>query len=112
MGTSSWFMSTKHCICFAIGFFLFSSNGYALKAPFRPQDLLPFLPREISWPLLKYLRSPVDILPTFVGSASSPNDTVEWKGACFYENKAWMEFHNKNGSEFGGGTLHLEARTN
>ncbi|KAF8410717.1 hypothetical protein HHK36_003254 [Tetracentron sinense] len=73
-------------------------------------DLLPLLPMELSWPLLNSLRSPIDILPTFVGSASSPNDTLEWKGACFYKNRAWMEFHNKSGSEFGGGTLHIKAR--
>lgn len=51
----------------------------------------------------------MDLLPAFVGSASSLNDTVEWKGACFYENHAWMEFHNKSGSEFGGGTLHIKV---
>lgn len=44
-----------------------------------------------------------------MGSASSPSDSLEWKGACFYENTAWMEFHNKTGSEFGGGTLHIKV---
>ncbi|KAJ6332778.1 hypothetical protein OIU77_008767 [Salix suchowensis] len=56
-----------------------------------------------------FLFEDMDLLPTFVGAASSFNDTGEWKGACFYENRAWMEFHNKTGSEFGGGTLHLEV---
>ncbi|XP_068669364.1 uncharacterized protein [Aristolochia californica] len=81
----------------------------AIKTPFRPQDLLPLLPRQVSWPLLNSLRSPVDLLPTFVGVASSSNSTPEWKGACFYKNRAWMEFHNKSGSAFGGGTLHLKV---
>ncbi|XP_068644365.1 uncharacterized protein [Aristolochia californica] len=81
----------------------------AIKTPFRPQDVLPLLPRQVSWPLLTSLRSAVDLLPTFVGAASSSNSTPEWKGACFYENMAWMEFHNKSGSAYGGGTLHLKA---
>ncbi|KAI8552802.1 hypothetical protein RHMOL_Rhmol06G0296300 [Rhododendron molle] len=84
-------------------------HAHGLKLPFRPKDVLPFLPRPISWPILSYLRSPVDILPSFVGAVSSPNGSLEWKGACFYKNRAWMEFHNKSGSEFGGGTLHIKV---
>ncbi|KAK1283422.1 hypothetical protein QJS10_CPB21g00918 [Acorus calamus] len=83
--------------------------GSLLKPPFKPMDLLPLLPRELSWPILNTLNSAVDLLPSFVGAVSSPNSSVEWKGACFYENKAWMEFHNKTGSRYGGGTLHLKA---
>ncbi|KAG5546463.1 hypothetical protein RHGRI_018598 [Rhododendron griersonianum] len=84
-------------------------HAHGLKLPFRPKDVLPFLPRPISWPILSSLRSPVDILPSFVGAVSSPNGSLEWKGACFYKNRAWMEFHNKSGSEFGGGTLHIKV---
>ncbi|KAB1215216.1 hypothetical protein CJ030_MR4G025816 [Morella rubra] len=87
----------------------FSPLSHAAKLPFHPEDLLPLLPRQVSWPILNSLHSPVDLLPSFVGAASSQNDTVEWKGACFYNNTAWMEFHNKSGSEFGGGTLHIEV---
>ena len=86
------------------------SATQSLTVPFHPQDVLPLLPRQVSWPILNYLSSAVDLLPTFVGAASSQNNTVEWKGACFYENTAWMEFHNKSGSEFGGGTLHIKVR--
>ncbi|XP_048321246.2 uncharacterized protein LOC107431793 [Ziziphus jujuba] len=81
----------------------------AVKLPFHPRDVLPLLPRHISWPVLNSLHGAVDLLPSFVGSASSPDDALEWKGACFYENTAWMEFHNKTGSEFGGGTLHIKV---
>ncbi|KAE9458232.1 hypothetical protein C3L33_09865, partial [Rhododendron williamsianum] len=84
-------------------------HAHGLKLPFRPKDVLPFLPRPISWPILSSLRSPIDILPSFVGAVSSPNGSLEWKGACFYKNRAWMEFHNKSGSEFGGGTLHIKV---
>ncbi|XP_012070792.1 uncharacterized protein LOC105632935 [Jatropha curcas] len=88
---------------------IFASQAVNLQIPFHPQDLLPLLPRQVSWPVLNYLNSPVDLLPTFVGAASSQNNSVEWKGACFYKCKAWMEFHNKTGSEFGGGTLHIKV---
>lgn len=81
----------------------------AIKLPFQPEDLLPLLPRQLSWPILNALRSPLDLLPTFVGAASASDGSLQWKGACFYENTAWMEFHNKSGSEFGGGTLHIKV---
>ncbi|KAG6482164.1 uncharacterized protein LOC122016030 [Zingiber officinale] len=79
------------------------------KAPFRPSDLIPVLPRKAAWPLLRSLRSAADLLPAFVGAASDEKGALEWKGACFYNNTAWMEFHNKSGSRFGGGTLHIET---
>lgn len=81
----------------------------SLKQPFRAIDILPILPRQVSWPILNSLNSPVDILPTFVGNVSSPDNTFEWKGTCFQQNSAWLEFHNKTGSQFGGGTLHLKV---
>lgn len=84
-------------------------DGGSWKAPLRLVDLLPLLPRRAAWPLLRSLRSAVDLLPTFVGSASSPEDDLVWGGACFYENTAWMEFHNKSQSQFGGGTLHIKV---
>ncbi|URE48663.1 hypothetical protein MUK42_14427 [Musa troglodytarum] len=80
------------------------------KAPFRPVDLLPLLPHRVAWPVLRSLRSAIDLLPTFVGAASSAEDGLEWKGACFYKTTAWMEFHNKSQSQFGGGTLHIKTK--
>ncbi|KAL8237716.1 hypothetical protein R6Q59_018797 [Mikania micrantha] len=88
----------------------YSPNAQALKAPIRPQDLLPLLPRQISWPILNSLHSAADLLPRFVGAAAIANNSdLQWKGSCFYENTAWLEFHNKSGSEFGGGTLHIKV---
>ncbi|XP_010545218.1 PREDICTED: uncharacterized protein LOC104817662 [Tarenaya hassleriana] len=84
-------------------------SSESVKLPFHPRDLLPVLPRQVSWPILNSLNSAVDLLPSFVGSASPQNDAVQWKGACFYENRAWLEFHNNSGSEFGGGTLHIKV---
>lgn len=84
-------------------------NGHGWRAPFHPRDVLPLLPRSASLPILNTFNSAVDLLPTFVGAASQSNNTLHWKGACFYENTAWMEFHNKTGSKFGGGTLHIEV---
>ncbi|RDY12246.1 hypothetical protein CR513_02984, partial [Mucuna pruriens] len=81
----------------------------ALNSPFKPRDVLPLLPRQVSWPILNRLYSAVDLLPVFVGAASSPDDNLEWKGACFYDNKAWMVFHNDSATQFGGGTLHIKV---
>ncbi|KAL4311095.1 hypothetical protein GQ457_01G005900 [Hibiscus cannabinus] len=102
------FSFLRHCLLLCC-FFFFFSHVQAVKTPFHPRDVLPLLPRQVSWPILNTLNSAVDLLPTFVGSVSSQNHIVSWKGACFYENTAWMEFHNKSGSEFGGGTLHIKV---
>ncbi|XP_019249828.1 PREDICTED: uncharacterized protein LOC109228993 isoform X2 [Nicotiana attenuata] len=80
---------------------------HGFKVPFHPKDILPFLPRQVSWPILNSLHSAVDLMPTFVGVAS--NNILEWKGACFYKNIAWLELHNKSQSQFGGGTLHIKV---
>ncbi|OVA07822.1 hypothetical protein BVC80_8645g17 [Macleaya cordata] len=106
---SLWFLLPKLCITFFVFLSFTSSHGYAWKTPFHPRDFLPLLPKKVSWPVLNSLNGAVDLLPTFVGAASSSNDTLEWKGACFYKTTAWMEFHNKTGSQFGGGTLHIKV---
>jgi len=97
-----------------------ASRGSLLEGPLRvpvlPGDLLPLLPWSVARPLLRRLalQSPADLLPAFVGAARVPGgddaDAAEWKGACFYENKAWMEFHyNGTDGGLGGGTVHLEV---
>lgn len=101
--------SSGFLLCTAIAIVLLAPQLLAVKLPFHPRDVLPLLPRHVSWPVLNSLHGAVDLLPSFVGSASTPDDSPEWKGACFYKNTAWMEFHNKTGSEFGGGTLHIEV---
>eukprot|EP01018_Ginkgo_biloba_P013703 Gb_15387 [translate_table: standard] len=83
--------------------------AYGLKAPFRPKDVLPMLPRQVSWPVLNTLHSAVDLLPLFVGSVSS-EERVEWKGACFHGNEARMEFTQKEGDQLGGGVLRIKTR--
>ncbi|KAJ3687363.1 hypothetical protein LUZ61_016527 [Rhynchospora tenuis] len=83
--------------------------SFLLKSPFRPIDLLPFLPHAISLPILKSLNSAVDLLPSFVGSVASAENKIQWKGACFYENEAWLEFHNESQSKYGGGKLHIKV---
>ncbi|AET00448.1 hypothetical protein MtrunA17_Chr5g0443721 [Medicago truncatula] len=97
------------CAITTLLIFLTCLQFSTFKSPFHPRDLLPLMPKQISWPIINSLHSAVDILPVFVAAASSPNNTPEWKGACFYKNQAWMEFHNKTGSQFGGGTLHLKV---
>ncbi|KAK1308999.1 hypothetical protein QJS10_CPA09g01207 [Acorus calamus] len=90
--------------------FMWSSLHLVPNTQVIPSDAyILHIDKELSWPILNTLNSAVDLLPSFVGAVSSPNSSVEWKGACFYENKAWMEFHNKTGSRYGGGTLHLKV---
>lgn len=82
--------------------------GEALKVPFRINDVLPVLPRQISWPVLNNLHSAVDLLPSFVGSVTPQNnDSIKWKGACFFENSARLEFTDTGDKGLGGGVLHL-----
>ncbi|KAK9276272.1 hypothetical protein L1049_005803 [Liquidambar formosana] len=87
------------------------NSAHALKVPFRVKDVLPVLPRQISWPVLNNLHSPVDLLPTFVGSVAPNNGSIGWKGACFYGNEARLEFTAGNSSQqgLGGGVLYLKT---
>jgi len=86
--------------------------------PFSPTDVLPLLPRGVAMAALWALRGVSDIFPVFVGaasaggpgSASGSGAKVRWKGACFYDNEAWLVFHNESGSRYGGGTLHIKVR--
>lgn len=80
-------------------------RGHALKVPFRVNDVLPVLPREISWPVLNNLHSAVDLLPYFVGSLTPANASVKWKGACFFDNTAKIEF----APSLEGATLYLKV---
>ncbi|KAF5943607.1 hypothetical protein HYC85_017684 [Camellia sinensis] len=82
--------------------------GESLKVPFRVNDVLPALPRQISWPVLNNLHSGVDLLPSFVGSVSPTNGSIEWKGACFFANEAQLEFTGGDRG-LGGGVLHLKV---
>lgn len=108
--SSSSSSSLSSILSIVVVLILIVSTAESVKSPFHPRDLLPHLPRQVSWPILNSLYGAADLLPTFIGTASSGNDSVDWKGACFFENTAWLEFHNKSGSEFGGGTLHIKVK--
>lgn len=86
--------------------------GQAFKVPFRINDVLPVLPRQVSWPVLNTLHSAVDLLPAFIGSVTPNNGSIDWKGACFHGNEARLEFTNsdRDDSGLGGGVLHLTVR--
>ncbi|XP_073312751.1 uncharacterized protein [Primulina huaijiensis] len=99
-------------ILFSIFFIsgVYTREAQAYKAIFRPKDLLPLLPRQVSWPILKSLNNAADLMPSFIGAATAGNTPqLQWKGACFYNNTAWLEFNNKSESKFGGGTLHIKV---
>ncbi|CAA3021659.1 Hypothetical predicted protein [Olea europaea subsp. europaea] len=105
------FFKTHHIILLLITIHAIShSKVQALKALFYPRDILPLLPRQVSWPILNTLNNAEDLLPAFVGTATTVENHLQWKGACFYNNSAWLEFHNKSKTEFGGGTLHIKVR--
>ncbi|KAK2428491.1 inositol-1,4,5-trisphosphate 5-phosphatase [Trifolium repens] len=85
---------------------------HSLKVPFRVNDVLPVLPHGISWPVLNSFHSAVDLLPSFVGSVTPYNGSIEWKGACFFDNQAKLEFTqggDTNGSGLGGAIFYLKT---
>ncbi|XP_042409287.1 uncharacterized protein LOC121998421 [Zingiber officinale] len=77
---------------FALAFGLGGSPAATFKVPFRVGDVLPILPHQISWPVMNNLHSAVDLLPSYVGSVVPDAAAVGWKGACFFENEARLEF--------------------
>lgn len=103
---SMWLLGLIYFLGLGLGFGL--NFGESLKVPFRVNDVLPALPRQISWPVLNNLHSAVDLLPSFVGSVSPTNGSIEWKGACFFDNEARLEFTGGDRG-LGGGVLHLKT---
>ncbi|XP_010272086.1 PREDICTED: uncharacterized protein LOC104607980 isoform X2 [Nelumbo nucifera] len=112
MASSSMTLFRRHTW---LGFLFFLAlgtgldSGHALKVPFRVKDVLPVLPRQVSWPVLNTIHSAVDLLPSFVGSVSPNNASTKWKGACFYGNEARFEFTSGKTDEkgLGGGIIYL-----
>lgn len=99
-------------LCFILLWILgLGSCSNAFKVPFRVNDVLPVLPHGISWPVLNNFHSAVDLLPYFVGSVTPDNASIEWKGACFFENTAKLEFTagDRNETDLGGGVLYLKV---
>ncbi|XP_051226266.1 uncharacterized protein [Lolium perenne] len=94
-----------------------TSSSILTTLPFSPMDVLPLLPRRVSMAALRALRGASDIFPVFVGAATAVpaadaaagSGVVGWKGACFYENEAWLEFNNDSGTAYGGGTVHIKT---
>ncbi|MFS8020631.1 hypothetical protein Hanom_Chr16g01417901 [Helianthus anomalus] len=82
--------------------------GASLKLPFAVDDLLPVLPRQISWPVMNSFGKAVDLLPSFVGTISPNNGSVKWRGACFYGNEARMELTGGDERGLGGGVIYLK----
>nr|CAD1827971.1 unnamed protein product [Ananas comosus var. bracteatus] len=74
----------------------------------RPPPSPPMAPRAADLEISPQGRRP----PHLRRHRLVPGDSIEWKGACFYENKAWLECHNKSGSPYGGSTLHIKATQN
>ncbi|KAG1327052.1 hypothetical protein COCNU_01G009860 [Cocos nucifera] len=96
---------------FGWGSFSSCSQAHAFKVPFRVKDVLPILPRQISWPVLNNLHSAVDLLPAFVGAVVPEGGSIGWKGACFFENEARFEFTNTSDEHvLLGGLLRVKVK--
>ncbi|TQD68737.1 hypothetical protein C1H46_045730 [Malus baccata] len=87
--------------------------GDALKVPLRIKDVLPVLPRQISWPVLNNFHSAVDLLPSFIGAVTPDNSSIQWEGACFSGNQARLEFTegDRGKPDLGGGVLYLKVQS-
>ncbi|PWA97055.1 hypothetical protein CTI12_AA033010 [Artemisia annua] len=81
----------------------------SFKLPFQVNDVLPVLPRQISWPVINTFGRAVDLLPSFVGTISPTNGSVVWNGACFGGNEARMEFTEGDDRGLGGGVIYLKT---
>lgn len=91
-------------------FFVMRAEVDAYQRLFEPRDVLPLLPKSISWPVLNTLYSAVDLLPEFVGAVSSQNESVAWNGTCFLQNEAYMTYTDpKEDGHRGGGILHIQV---
>ncbi|KAJ9560899.1 hypothetical protein OSB04_006059 [Centaurea solstitialis] len=88
------------------------SSEEAIKEPLHPQQILPLLPDQVSLPIPRpsSFRGILDFHVIYVASAKIADDSkLPWKGSCFNENTAWLELHNKSGTQFGGGTVYIKA---
>jgi hypothetical protein len=93
-----------------LGLCLTNNSAEAFAVPFRTKDLLPILPKQISWPVMNTVHSAVDLLPSYVGSLIPGNNTIKWQGTCFLKNLARLELTEGDREEgLGGGILRLKV---
>lgn len=97
------------CLLLGLGFYV--DLGQSLKVPFSVNDVLPMLPRQVSWPVLNSFHNAVDLLPVFIGSVTPNSASLEWKGACFNGNEARLDItgSDRDVPGLGGGVLHLKV---
>lgn len=81
----------------------------SFKLPFAVNDVLPVLPRQVSWPVMNSFGKAVDLLPSFVGTVSPSNGSVRWTGSCFDGNEARMDFTEGDERGLGGGMIYLKV---
>ncbi|XP_031492452.1 uncharacterized protein LOC116259010 [Nymphaea colorata] len=106
--TRGW-LSSSSSFFFFLYFTVWFGISDAIKVPFRVNDVLPVLPRQVSWPVLNNLHSAVDLLPYFVGAVRQ-DDALRWKGACFYGNDARLEITDGDEDNgLGGGVVYIKT---
>ncbi|CAA2968833.1 Hypothetical predicted protein [Olea europaea subsp. europaea] len=99
--TKLWLL--KFVLILGLGF------GDAIKVPFRVKDVLPVLPSQISWPLMNNIHSAVDLMPQYIGSLTPNNGSIKWRGACFFDTEAKIEFMGHGDRDQGGGVIYLST---
>ncbi|KAI3731483.1 hypothetical protein L1987_62671 [Smallanthus sonchifolius] len=104
-----WLWRLFCALILGLGLGFLSEFGDSFKLPFAVDDVLPVLPRQISWPVMNSFGKAVDLLPSFVGTISPNNGTLEWKGACFRGNEARMDFTQGDDRGLGGGIIYLKT---
>lgn len=107
-GRSLLFLSLLFALLLGLGLTNYSAEAFAV--PFRTKDLLPILPKQISWPVMDTVHSAVDLLPSYIGSIIPGNNTIRWQGTCFLKNQVHLELTDGDREEgLGGGILHLKV---
>uniref|UniRef100_A0A0E0QJ75 Uncharacterized protein n=1 Tax=Oryza rufipogon TaxID=4529 RepID=A0A0E0QJ75_ORYRU len=72
-------------------------------APFRARDLLPLLPRGLTWPAVGSVHSAVDLLPRFVAHvAPEASSAVAWRATCFADNEAVLTLTHSSSAAAAG----------
>ncbi|XP_051122035.1 uncharacterized protein LOC127245291 [Andrographis paniculata] len=104
-GRGMWLMRLLIVLGLGLGF----QTGDAFTLPFQVQDMLPVLPRQVSWPVMNNIHSAVDLLPQYIGSLAPDNGTIRWKGACFFENEAKINLVDTGDRGIGGGIIRLST---
>lgn len=55
------------------------------------------------------IHSAVDLMPQYIGSLTPNNGSIKWRGACFFDTEARIEFMGHGDRDQGGGVIYLSV---